>query len=86
MGQFSLVHWLILGVVLVLVLGGGRFSNMMGDVAKGIKQFKKGMADEDEPGFGSGTSRDPARIEKVEAQKAAEPAFDREGQKVREDR
>ena len=48
MGSFSLVHWLILGVILVLVLGGGRFSNMMGDVAKGIKQFKKGMAEEDD--------------------------------------
>jgi sec-independent protein translocase protein TatA len=57
MGQFSLVHWLILGVVLVLVFGGGRFSNMMGDVAKGIKSFKKGMAEEDEP------RTPPSRIE-----------------------
>ena len=48
MGSFSLVHWLIFGVIAILVLGGGRFSNMMGDVAKGIKQFKKGMAEEDE--------------------------------------
>ncbi|MGI4732725.1 MAG: twin-arginine translocase TatA/TatE family subunit [Janthinobacterium lividum] len=89
MGSFSLVHWLILGVIMVLVLGGGRFSNMMGDVAKGIKQFKKGMADEDDgSGFGTGATRDPARIEgqRTEAQKAAEPAFDRDGHKVREDR
>ena len=49
MGSFSLVHWIVLAVVAILLLGGGRFSNMMGDVAKGIKQFKKGMADEDEP-------------------------------------
>lgn len=48
MGSFSLVHWLVLGVVAILLLGGGRFSSMMGDVAKGIKQFKKGMAEEDE--------------------------------------
>ncbi len=48
MGQFSLVHWLILGVILVLVFGGGRFSSMMGDVAKGIKQFKKGMSEDAE--------------------------------------
>ena len=80
MGQFSLVHWLILGIVLVLVLGGGRFSNMMGDVAKGIKQFKKGMAEEDEVAT---TQRDAARIE---AKPAAEPAFTRDGEKVREDR
>ena len=45
MGSFSLVHWIVLAVVAILLLGGGRFSNMMGDVAKGIKQFKKGMAD-----------------------------------------
>jgi len=57
MGSFSLVHWLILGVVLVLVLGGGRFSNMMGDVAKGIKQFKKGMAEDED------TRTPPTRIE-----------------------
>lgn len=50
MGSFSLVHWLLFGGVAILVLGGGRFSSMMGDVAKGIKQFKKGMAeDEDAP-------------------------------------
>jgi sec-independent protein translocase protein TatA len=81
MGSFSLMHWLVFGVIAILVLGGGRFSNMMGDVAKGIKQFKKGMADEDEV---SGTSpREPGRIE---AQKAAEPAFDRDGNRVRDDR
>lgn len=77
MGSFSLVHWLILGVILVLVLGGGRFSNMMGDVAKGIKQFKKGMAEEDEPG------RDPSRIE---TKKAAEPVVEVQAEKIREDR
>ncbi len=77
MGSFSLVHWLILGVILVLVLGGGRFSNMMGDVAKGIKQFKKGMAEDDEPG------RDPSRIE---TKKAAEPVVEVQAEKLREDR
>ena len=87
MGQFSLVHWLILGVVLVLVLGGGRFSNMMGDVAKGIKQFKKGMAEDDEPT--GAVHRGPTRID---VQKTAEPALDRDAdvvrpaERVREDR
>ncbi|MGH6653466.1 MAG: twin-arginine translocase TatA/TatE family subunit [Sphingopyxis sp.] len=47
MGGFSLVHWLILGVVVLLLFGKGRFSDMMGDVAKGLKSFKKGMADDD---------------------------------------
>lgn len=48
MGSFSLIHWIILGVVILLLFGGNRFSNMMGDVAKGLKSFKKGMAEEDE--------------------------------------
>jgi sec-independent protein translocase protein TatA len=48
MGSFSIWHWLIVGAVLLLVFGGrGKISDMMGDVAKGIKAFKRGMSDED---------------------------------------
>ena len=43
----SIQHILIFAVIAVLLLGGGRFSNLMGDVAKGVKNFKKGMAEED---------------------------------------
>ncbi|BCA57319.1 twin-arginine translocase TatA/TatE family subunit [Sphingomonas sp. HMP6] len=75
MGGFSLVHWLIFGGIAILVLGGGRFSNMMGDVAKGIKSFKKGMAEDDEP------KREPSRID---AKAAAEPVFDRDGNRIRD--
>ena len=49
MGSFSLVHWLIVGVIILLLFGKGRFSDMMGDVAKGLKSFKKGMSEDDEP-------------------------------------
>ena len=48
MGGFSLWHILILAILVLLLFGGNRFSNMMGDLAKGMKQFKQGMADEDE--------------------------------------
>jgi sec-independent protein translocase protein TatA len=49
MGSLSIWHWLIVGAVLLLVFGGrGKVSDLMGDVAKGIKSFKKGMADEDD--------------------------------------
>ena len=48
MGGFSLWHWLIVGLVILLLFGKGRFSDMMGDVAKGLKSFKKGMSEEDE--------------------------------------
>ena len=48
MGSFSAVHWLIVLLVVVLLFGGGRVSGLMGDVAKGIKSFKKGMADDED--------------------------------------
>ncbi len=49
MGGLSLWHWLVVGVVVMLLFGKGRFSDMMGDVAKGIKSFKKGMSEEETP-------------------------------------
>jgi sec-independent protein translocase protein TatA len=49
MGGFSIWHWLIVGAVVMLVFGGkGKISDIMGDVAKGIKSFKKGLAEDDE--------------------------------------
>ena len=48
MGSFSMWHWLVVGAVLLLVFGGrGKISDMMGDVAKGIKAFKKGMSEDE---------------------------------------
>jgi sec-independent protein translocase protein TatA len=48
MGGMSIWHWVIVGGVLLLLFGGkGKVSDLMGDFAKGIKSFKKGMADED---------------------------------------
>ncbi len=48
MGGFSLVHWIILGIVILLLFGGTRFSAMMSDVAKGLKNFKQGLADDED--------------------------------------
>ncbi len=47
MGSFSIWHWLIVLAVVLLLFGRGKIPELMGDVAKGIKNFKKGMADED---------------------------------------
>jgi sec-independent protein translocase protein TatA len=44
----SLPHILLLALVVLLLFGGGRISGLMGDVAKGIKSFKKGLADDEE--------------------------------------
>jgi sec-independent protein translocase protein TatA len=49
MGGLSIWHWLVVGVIILLLFGKGRFSEMMGDVAKGLKSFKKGMSEEDSP-------------------------------------
>ena len=59
MGSFSLWHWLVVGIVILLLFGKGRFSDMMGDVAKGIKSFKKGMTEEEE----TAAAAPPKRIE-----------------------
>ncbi len=48
MGATSIWHWVILLLIVVLLFGRGKISEVMGDVAKGIKSFKKGMAEEDE--------------------------------------
>ena len=48
MGSFSLWHWLIVIVVVMLLFGGrGRISSLMGDFAQGIKAFKKGMTEDE---------------------------------------
>ena len=49
MGSLSIWHWMLFGAIALLVFGGkGKISDIMGDVAKGIKSFKKGMSDDDE--------------------------------------
>jgi sec-independent protein translocase protein TatA len=48
MGSLSIWHWALVILVIMLLFGRGKISDLMGDVAKGIKSFKKGMAD-DEP-------------------------------------
>ena len=48
MGSFSIWHWLVVLLVVLLLFGGGKVSSLMGDFAKGIKSFKKNMAEEDD--------------------------------------
>ena len=46
MGSFSIWHWIIVGAVVLLLFGGkGKISELMGDFAKGIKSFKKGLSE-----------------------------------------
>jgi len=48
MGSFSIWHWMVVLLVVLLLFGGGKVSGLMGDFAKGIKSFKKNMAEEDD--------------------------------------
>jgi len=69
MGSLSIWHWLIVGAVLLLVFGGrGKISDMMGDVAKGIKAFKKGMSEDDTADAGA---KSEASIKTIDHQNAA---------------
>lgn len=49
MGSVSIWHWIVVGVIVLLLFGRGKISEMMGDVAKGIKAFKKGMSEDETP-------------------------------------
>jgi sec-independent protein translocase protein TatA len=67
MGSFSIWHWLVVGILVLLLFGKGRFSDMMGDVAKGLKSFKKGMADDEDDAV------NPRHIESVRAPETPAP-------------
>lgn len=66
MGAMSFWHWALVILVVVLLFGRGKVSDLMGDVAKGIKSFKKGMADDDAPS----AAAEPKPIEQQSAVKS----------------
>ena len=50
MGSFSIWHWLIVLVIVLLVFGPGRLPEMMGSLGKGLQEFKKGLREPPETG------------------------------------
>ena len=77
MGAFSFWHILIVAAVVILLFGRGKISELMGDVAKGIKSFKKGLS-EDETTAAAPPPATPPRaidhevVEPVRVEKAEE--------------
>ncbi len=74
----SLTHWLVVIVIALLLFGRGKISDLMGDLAKGIKSFKKGMAEDDEAHIPLRTEEydvtpPPAQLIEHEPVKQAEP-------------
>lgn len=59
MGTMSIWHWVIVALVVMLLFGKGRISEMMGDLAKGINAFKKGLSEDE---TGNNPSAPPAQI------------------------
>ena len=60
MGSMSIWHWLIVIVVVLLLFGRGKIKDLMGDMAEGIKAFKKGMS-EDEVAKADPLKTEPAK-------------------------
>jgi sec-independent protein translocase protein TatA len=71
MGSVSIWHWIVVGIVVMLLFGRGKISDLMGDVAKGIKSFKKGMADDEAE---NKPAAPPATTEPQRVAEQAQPA------------
>jgi sec-independent protein translocase protein TatA len=76
MGSVSIWHWVVVGIVIMLLFGRGKVSELMGDVAKGIKAFKKGMSEEEQQAQATASAdaqknldSQPATTVKTEAEK-----------------
>ncbi|MBP2301148.1 twin-arginine translocase TatA/TatE family subunit [Azospirillum picis] len=50
MGSFSLFHWAIVLLAVLLLFGAGKLPSVMGDLAKGVRSFKAGLKEEDRGG------------------------------------
>ena len=72
MGSLSIWHWIVVIAVVLLLFGRGKISELMGDVAQGIKAFKKGMSDDETAK--TETPADPKIINhQADAAKPADP-------------
>jgi len=71
MGSFSIWHWMVVLLVVLLLFGSGKVSNLMGDFAKGIKSFKKNMAEPEDASMEETTSKPGGSLAGPAAQAAA---------------
>ena len=66
MGSMSIWHWIVVIAVVLLLFGRGKISDLMGDVAQGIKAFKKGMSEDE-------VKADPNDPKKIVENQPADP-------------
>jgi sec-independent protein translocase protein TatA len=70
MGSFSIWHWMVVLIVVLLLFGTGKVSTLMGDFAKGIKSFKKNMADDSDVSMEASAEKPTGSIAAPEATNA----------------
>ena len=81
MGSFSLWHWIVVGVIVLLLFGGrGKISSLMGDFAQGIKAFKKGMSEDDKTAEAEPAKPDPMKT--IDHQTTTNSSASQESRKV----
>lgn len=69
MGTFSVWHWLVVLLVVVLVFGSKKLRNLGGDLGAAVRGFKKGMSDD-------AAKEDPAALESASAESSASATAD----------
>ena len=69
MGTFSIWHWIVVLVVVLLLFGKGKIPALMGDVAKGVKAFKSGLKDDE---------KDTAEAKAIDNEDGSDTAMARE--------
>jgi sec-independent protein translocase protein TatA len=74
MGGLAPSHWLLLILVVVLLFGTGRISGVMGDFAKGLKAFRKNMADDSDVSMEAAETRPTPPAATIAAPPPATPA------------
>jgi sec-independent protein translocase protein TatA len=71
MGAMSIWHWLIVGVLVLLLFGGrGKISSIMGDAAKGVRAFKDGLKEGESEDAKKGAALPMSEAEKEDARKS----------------
>ena len=82
MGSFSLWHWVVVGVIVLILFGGkNKISSLMGDFAQGIKAFKKGMSEDEKTA--DATPPKPEAMKSIDHQASTStPASQAETRKV----
>ena len=87
MGSFSLMHWMIVLLIVLLLFGAGKLPRVMGDFAKGIKAFKSGMKEEDDEAAVTPPKQQvppPSSTASAEQRRARPAAEPRRGSRIRD--